>query len=254
MANRKHYTFNQMVASGYIADHYLIHKFGANFDVDSITDPETIWTAGGLYPWASWSESGNTLYIASTDANDTATITLQGLDANFDLQHEVLQLAGDTVVTSAKQYRRLDRAFYNHGAPNQGTITARVDSAAGQIVTQIDANRGQTLQAYYTVPNGYCAYLYSIDFTVQKGEDAQVAMVTRQNGGGFRVHHIAEIYQNQYNYVFTFPQRYDEQTDIDMQIVEVETNNTRVSANFELLLVKKEPDHPNEAIDPYQTL
>ena len=47
--------FELQVARGQIPGHSVVHKFGANFDIDNNSEPETVWTAGGLYPWSALS-------------------------------------------------------------------------------------------------------------------------------------------------------------------------------------------------------
>ena len=82
--------FELQVARGQIPGHSLIHKFGANFEVDNNSEPETVWTFGGLYPWAALS-SAQTLYCASTSASDTDVLEVYGLDADFNEQIETVQ-------------------------------------------------------------------------------------------------------------------------------------------------------------------
>ena len=37
------------VARDAISNSKIVHKFGANFDIDQGTDPESVWTGGGVY-------------------------------------------------------------------------------------------------------------------------------------------------------------------------------------------------------------
>jgi hypothetical protein len=63
------------VAKGNVPGHSHINKFGRNSDIDTATDPEDIWGAGGLWvpPTAS-----RTHDIASSSANDTGTLVSTG--------------------------------------------------------------------------------------------------------------------------------------------------------------------------------
>ena len=223
------------VAKGNVAGHSFVHKFGANFSVDTNTDPETVWSAGGLYPWGSLT-TAQTLYVLSTDAGDRHNVEIQGLDANYEVQTETVTLTGTTAVTTTNTYLRVYRMISTNG--NNGDITARVTSASGTVVAQIDAGKSQTLMAVYTVPAGKTAYLTCGDFSIQKGKDAQVQFFQRQFGSNnFRVAHMAETFENYYRYDFTIPLPLPEKTDIEVRAGEVEFNNTRVTANFDLLLV-----------------
>lgn len=222
------------VAKGNVAGHSFIHKFGANFDIDTTTDPETIWSAGGLYPWSSLS-SAQTLYVLSTDAGDTMDVEIQGLDSNYTLQTETVTLTGTTAVTTTNTFLRVFRMSAD--ADNAGDITARITSASGTVVAQIDAGYAQTLMAVYTVPAGKTAYLTALDTTVQKNKDAQIRLFQRPTGEAFRIAHMAETFESSYRYDFTIPLKFPEKTDLEVRASEVETNGTRVTANFDLLLV-----------------
>ena len=222
------------VAKGNVAGHSFIHKFGANFDIDTNSDPETIWSAGGLYPWSSLS-SAQTLYVLSTDAGDTMDVEIQGLDADYELQTETVTLTGTTAVTTTNTFLRVFRMSAD--ANNDGDITARVTSASGTIVAQIDTDYAQTLMAVYTVPAGKTAYLTALDTSVQKNKDAQVRLFQRPTGEAFRIAHMAETFESSYRYDFTIPLKFPEKTDLEVRASEVESNNTRVTANFDLLLV-----------------
>lgn len=222
------------IARGSISNSKIVHKFGANFDIDQGTDPESVWSGGGVYPWASLS-SAQTIYCLSTDAGDTTTLTLQGLDANYDEISETVTLTGTSAVTTSNTFLRVFRMTYD--ATNVGTITARTVSASGTIVAQIDAGYAQTLMAVYTVPAGFTAYLVALDATIDGTKTCQMLMYHRLFGKPFRIAHVAES-DGHYRYDFTAPLTVPEKTDIDIRINEVSGNDARVTANFDLVLIK----------------
>jgi hypothetical protein len=222
------------VARGSISNSKIVHKFGANFDIDQGTDPESVWSGGGIYPWASLS-SAQTIYCLSTDAGDTTTLTIEGLDANYDEISETVTLTGTSAVTTSNTFLRVFRMTYH--ATNVGTITARTVSASGTIVAQIDAGYAQTLMAVYTVPAGFTAYLVALDATIDGTKSCQMLMYHRLFGKPFRIEHVAES-DGHYRYDFTAPLTVPEKTDIDIRINEVSGNDARVTANFDLVLIK----------------
>lgn len=222
------------IARGSISNSKIVHKFGANFDIDQGTDPESVWSGGGVYPWASLS-SAQTIYCLSTDAGDTTTLTIQGLDANYDEISETVTLTGTSAVTTSNTFLRVFRMTYD--ATNVGTITARTVSASGTVVAQIDAGYAQTLMAVYTVPAGFTAYLVALDATIDGTKTCQMLMYHRLFGKPFRIAHIAES-DGHYRYDFTAPLTVPEKTDIDIRINEVSGNDARVTANFDLVLIK----------------
>lgn len=222
------------IARGSISNSKIVHKFGANFDIDQGTDPESVWSGGGVYPWASLS-SAQTIYCLSTDAGDTTTLTIEGLDANYDEISETVTLTGTSAVTTSNTFLRVFRMTYD--ATNVGTITARTVSASGTVVAQIDAGYAQTLMAVYTVPAGFTAYLVALDATIDGTKTCQMLMYHRLFGKPFRIAHVAES-DGHYRYDFTAPLTVPEKTDIDIRINEVSGNDARVTANFDLVLIK----------------
>jgi hypothetical protein len=225
------------VAKGQFDDVTSVHKFGANFDIDNTSVPETVWTAGGLYPWSSLA-TAQTLYCLSDSASDTSTLTIQGLDSDYNLLTETVTLTGTTAVTTTNQFIRVFRMSYNGGASNVGTVTARVTSGSGTIVAQIDEEFSETLMCVYTIPAGYTGYLLCGDASVQKNKDVQIKFFVRQFGQSFKIAHMAEVFERTYRYDFPIPMKLPEKTDLEVRADNVESNNTRLTANFDLILDK----------------
>jgi hypothetical protein len=223
------------VARGAISNSKIVHKFGANFDIDQATDPESVWTGSGLYPWSSLA-TAQTIYCLSTSASDTAVLTIEGLDANYDEQTETVTLTGASAVTTTNTFIRVFRMTYEDGA-NVGTITARTVSASGTVVAQIDIGYAQTLMAVYTVPAGHTGYLVALDSTIDSNKNAQLLMYHRLFGKPFRIAHVAET-SGHYRYDFHAPLRVPEKTDIDIRIDNVSGNDSRVTANFDIVLIR----------------
>ena len=222
------------IARGAISNSKIVHKFGANFDIDQADDPESVWTGGGLYPWASLA-TAQTIYCLSTSASDTTTLTLEGLDANYDEISETVTLTGLTAVTTTNQFLRVFRMTYD--ATNVGAIEARVTSATGTVVAQIDEGYAQTLMAVYTVPAGYTGYLVALDATIDCTKTCQMLMYHRLTGKPFRIAHVAET-DGRYRYDFFAPLTLPEKTDVDIRIDQVSGNDARVTANFDIVLIK----------------
>lgn len=211
----------------------IVHKNGYNPDIDNSSVPQSIWNAGGIYPWDVFNGS-TTLSIVSTNAGDTGVVIITGLDVNYHVVSETLTLTGTTAVTTAKSYNRVQSMVYNDDAT--GTITANVGS---DVVCQVDAGQNTSLMAIYTVPAGYDAYILIGDASINKNKDAQIGFYARPFGKSFMVQHMAELYENSYRYDFTAPLYMAEKTDLDVRVTDVENSNTRVTATFDILLVRK---------------
>lgn len=223
------------VSRGAIPNAFSVHKFGANFDIDQSDDPESVWTGGGLYPWASLT-SAQTIYCLSTSASDTAVLTVEGLDSSYHEISETVTLTGTSAVTTTSQFIRVFRMTYEDGA-NVGDITARTVSASGTVVAQINVGYAQTLMAVYTIPAGHTGYMVALDATIDGTKACQMLMYHRLTGKPFRIAHIAES-DGHYRYDFKAPLKLPEKTDIDIRVDNVSGNDARVTANFDIVLLK----------------
>jgi len=210
-----------------------IHKFGSNLALAGTS--ESIWSAGGLYPWASLA-TAQTIYAISTEAADTGTLEIQGLDENYALQTTTVTLTGLTALdTGATTFLRIFRMQYT--GSNAGTITARVTSGTGTVVAQIDPEVAQTLMAVYTVPAQTTAFMLAYTVGTGKGDDAHLKMFARELGGAFQIKNEMKSYQSTITREFPIPLRFEEKTDIDFRATTSSANSDCI-VNFDLVLVK----------------
>lgn len=209
-----------------------IHKFGSNLALAGTS--ESIWSAGGLYPWSSLT-SAQTLYVLSTDGGDTGTLEIQGLDSNYTPLTETVTLTGVTTVTTTNQFLRIFRMEYSD--ENAGTITARVTSGSGTIVAQVDIGTAQTLMAVYTIPRQKTGYLMNYTASTGKGDDASVDLYIRDPAiNGFRLKSQTKIYQSSFRQEFTIPLVLREKSDIDFRATTTSANSDCI-INFDIVLI-----------------
>jgi hypothetical protein len=238
MANRKQHPFNQMVAEGNITDHTFVHKFGYNPDIDTATDPETIWSHGGLYPWSALDGAAQTLYVKSSSGSDTMTVTFTGHNNAGEEINDTVTLNGTTPVTSNSTFKRIYRAFVNGNTVNAGEITWHTVSGSGTVVCAIAAGEGQTLMALYSVPAGKTGYLYTGDCSINAGKEVTIKFYVRYPGAPFRAAHVVELAGINYRYDFPFPPTLPAGTDLEVRVDNANDNNCRVAANFDILLIE----------------
>ena len=152
------------IARGNVAGITIEHKFGRNPDIDTGTDPEDIWDAGGI--WVA-PTTARTHQITSSDVNDTSagagarTIRIFGLDSSFALQQEDLTLNGTSNVGTASTYAMIYRKLIlTAGATgsNEGIITATADTD-GTVTAQINIGNNQKGMAIYQIPAAKTVYL-----------------------------------------------------------------------------------------------
>lgn len=226
------------IAKGEVPGYSAVYRNGVNNTVARQSD-ETVWTFSNLYPWSAL-DTPQTLYIQSNDNNDQGTVTITGLDADWNFIEEVVDLTGTTTNTTVNQYRRINDLLYDNGdGENEGDITARVTSSTGTVVGHIEPGLSQSQASIYTVPSGYTAFVTHLDMGAARRNDAQLRAFVREGGQGrFRLAHTAEVFQGTYSIYFPVPPAFPEKTDIDIRATLVENNNTRVFANFCITLVE----------------
>ena len=228
------------IARGLVRDASHVHKFGAT-PAMSINQTGTIWDINDtLYPWSAL----DTPAVVNIERNDVAddghTVTVVGLDSNYNVVSEDIVIDGTDTVGS-QLFKRVYRAFCTAGgATNTGNIDIEAGAAGGTTVARITAGKGQTLMSVYTVPAGYTAYLTQGVCTIQSGGDATGDMFIRYFGQDtFRAGHSFEVVGTggPYNYQFSVPIAITEKSDIDVR-AKVRSNNSRVTAAFDIILVK----------------
>lgn len=225
---------NIPIANGGVDGYSSVHKFGL---VDGNSgSPATIWTAantagGVLYTWQT---EANTVSANSTVA-ETQTITVEGLDANYNEVSEDIVLTGSTeTAESTTEFLRVHRACIRTGNTNTGRISINHNSSDDKI-SEIAAGFGQTLQAFYTVPAGKTAYLSRMRASSSKQSSATIVLFVREFGGAFRAQSTVSLYSGNAQTVFDTPLKITEKSDIEARVIG-NTNNT-LSVDFDMILV-----------------
>ena len=239
---KKYYTVDERlnVSRGLVLGTELVHRCGYNADVDTTTDPETVWTYGGLYPWSLLADA-EVLTLASSNTADTMAVTVIGLDNDFLPLQATVTLTGTTPVTTGEvAFRRINDFIVNDGAENVGEIIAYTESTNTNVVAHIPIGEGQSQEAFYTVPAGKTGYLYCGDASLND-KSGTIKFYVRELGSPFRIAHIAEIVGNTYRYDFPFPIPLAPGSDLEVRLDNASDNNIRISANFDILLVDNIP-------------
>ena len=234
--------FPLQVSRGKVKGADQIHKFGAVPSL-SINTTGSVWDVDDTeYPWSAFDTAGVLAVPAVNASDDGKTLLVLGLDENYELTSESFTLSNAGAVTGTQTFKRVYRAYISSGVANVGQVNV---TRGGTTVARLIAGAGQTLMAVYTVPAGYTGYMYRGVATAQSGSDATGFMYVRYNStGAFRVGHTFEISGGgEYDYVFSFPQRMPEKTDIDVRLT-TRSNNGRFTAAFDLLLIKDDTPIP----------
>lgn len=223
------------LARGKVRGASIVHKFGATPQISTNTTA-SIWDiTDTLYPWSAFDTPG-VVNVDCASASDIGhTVTISGLDANFNQVTEVINLTTQNDNTGTQVFSRVFRAFFDGTATNVGIVNIQRETTT---VARIQAGKAQTLMAVYTVPAGYKGYIFKGDATVKAGSDMTLGMYVRYGGvGAFRIGHQAEVSPNGYQYDFPIPLELPEKSDIDIRAF-ANTNNVRATAIFDLVLIK----------------
>lgn len=186
--------FLQRVAEGDVPGYSAIEIFGENPDVAE--GPEDNWDGGGLY---TFSETADIDRISSSDDDDTQTIMISGLDADW---HELTQFATLTGHTPAAitPMVRIHEKRNMSATDTAGDVYCFVNGATTDGVPDVSTNirsviltgNNKTLMAMCTVPAGKTGYLLNGWGAVSKSGgviavNAQLSARSCLFGGSFAV-------------------------------------------------------------------
>ncbi len=223
----------------------LINNFGFNGEIDTATDPEDVWSYGGLYTFIS---SPVPLFISSSDNTDTQIITVSGLDENWLPQTQTVTLVGQTKTPIAGTWMRIGRALNSDATEFAGRVYIYEDTTpvAGVPTSSflrgvIETDAQQTQMAIYTIPDDINGYIPSIIANIYNAGNADasalIQMRVRFEGGVFR-----DIFRFSLNstgsstntYSFLFPFKFPPKTDIVFRVIEVSKDDTAITIYFQI--------------------
>lgn len=232
-SERRHEDFNLQVARGQIPGHSTVNIYGYQPAISTTFVP--VWENVSQYTYP----------VAATQMNlaggsgDTATITINGLNALYEMISESVVLNGATPVTTVNSYLRINGMFVSVGsATNPAGVVTLKNLANTVTYAQINAGVGRTQAALYTVPAGYTFFLSRINInTSLNGND----YCTYQNktispAGVVQLTQQAPFAIN-YETQRVMPRPFLEKTDIQL-MAKIQTGTGAVSISQEGYLIK----------------
>jgi len=205
--------FNLNVARGKARGAKVINIFG--FNADTGTDMRALWELADSTDYV-FPTSAVNMTVTSAAGDDGKTMKIFGLDANYEEIEELVTLNNATPPVTTLAFLRI-----NNVVMISATNTANVTIANGGVTyARVDAGRSTNQASIYTVPAGCQFYLYRIDAFMNDASAAKPGLFRNQvsfpNG---RVLRVADTpYLNQMNIKRDFPFKYDEKTDIQLQV------------------------------------
>lgn len=221
-----------------------IRKFGAVEGLNGTGDVYDNGSSVGTYPFPA---AASTASVVSTDADDDGTptpaagartVTISGLDANYEQIEETVTMEGLTpVVTDASFFRvyRVRVATVGASLTNEGVITVTVDSG---IVAQIGVGNGKTLQAIYTVPAGKKLLIFKWLADTAAVVTSTFSLLTRPEGMAWLLEDRKYVISGgsiEHDYGDRLPLEVMEKTDVRVEAITGGASNT--SAAFDGLLI-----------------
>jgi hypothetical protein len=196
----------------------------------------------------------STMTLVSTVITDTATITITGLDASYNLISESLALNGTTGVTTVNSYFRINNIAVSAGSATNptGVITLSVSSTVyaqinTQVVSGVTTSIGTSQMGVYTVPNGYTFYGYRYgaysSFNGNTANYTTYRALTNASSGVQRVI-VQTPYNTTYEVLRHFPFPYAGGTDLRFQVASSAATAAVVSINIGGVLIKNDCQIP----------
>ena len=243
-----YYDWSITISNGTLDGVGYIEKFGLNNTLSA--NPETIWDGSNIYTYLT---SASSVYITSSSGDDTTsgtgarTIEVQGLDENYALQTETINVDDSASTTTFIRVFRAIVKTVGSGGQAAGVISIRSASGGGgTLLAQIQrvgtgggASLGQTFMALYTIPAGKTGYL--TQWTVGAGgqnADTTALLLFRPFDGdtAFNSKDIVISAGNQFSKDYKIPLMLTEKTDVEVRAFSSNTGND-CSSTFNILLI-----------------
>jgi hypothetical protein len=233
--------FRTRVSMGKVVDARSVFVFGFNPDVQNVE--ETVWDHGGVYAYPA---SAIPMTISSSNAGTSAVVSIVGLGAGYVEQTEIITVTGQTPVTTANSYLRI-----NGMSALTGTVADSIYLGAGVVTSGVPATvyariisgNNRTEAGIYTVPAKH--EFYFDHGTVSHGSDSSNAFITArltyrlpellfQTGAKVTLNNIF------IHFPFEYPLLLPAGTDIETRAICSKAQTNAVSTSFQGLLVKTE--------------
>lgn len=262
--------FELNVSKGLYPGYIVIDKFGYNPAITTATDPEDIWSYGGVYTFTT---TPQTFYVSSSNANDNQNTNFQVLTedskGNWNLEIFTQEINGTTktaiATPSGDPCVRIFRVYNDDSTSYAGnvyiyeddTVVAGVPQTATKVRAFINNGDNQTLMSIYTVPTGYVGYLFKgeigMEYTGSVGTGTNFLNAnyeSRRFGKVFRIKKKITLINNgtsNYEEKRSFPDPIPAKTDIKLQVYEV-SETTGAFGTFDILLIP-ETEFTGEYLD-----
>jgi len=243
------YARGKAVTEAEVLNAYLIDKSGATETLGTTTATmSTVWGGAGLYPWTTFTGSGNKIYIKSV-TNDPKvqgkSVTIEGLDSNYDILIETVTLhATDTTipVSTVNNFYRTNKMYLTgnntNSLPHDYDIELRYGSSVGTLIGKMNAPWGRGQNCFYTVPRGYEGFVLSINGNSGKMDEITSSLWFHPYGGSWTLQKSFKFISGTFDHNFRTPLRILEKSDIEIRAFAL-VESSRIGTEFQMLVLPK---------------
>ena len=201
------------IARGQIPYHEVRNIFG--WQASTTTTFIPLWENATAYTYPG---SALNMTVTTSSASDNGgTVTIIGLDANYDIISETVTANSTTAPVTTKGFFRINDVIFANNGANIGTVTV---SNGGTTYAKILIGTGRNQASIYTVPNGYEFYLYRIDAFSNDSTASKPGLfrnyVRYPTGAEYTV--ARTTFSGNMNIQRRLPFKYSQKTDIQFQL------------------------------------
>ena len=226
------------IAAGNLEGREGVIIFGHNTNVD--TSFEVVGNISAAYTWL---DSAEVLQVVSSDTDDDGspagngarTVTIEGLDANYEEVSITVTMNGTTnVPTTEQSFLRINRVYVATAGTtgtNEGVISIKNNAATTTLQT-IQVGEGQAHCAVYTVPAGKTLYVTQGWCTESSSKGSAIHFFVKPYGGAWRSSWIINVFDSTYRHPILLPFIVPEKSDV-MIVAKAIQAGAKVTAGFE---------------------
>ena len=243
------YARGKAVTEADVLNAYLIDKSGATETLGvSSNTMSTVWGGTGLYPWTTFTGTGDKIYIKSV-TNDPKvqgkSVTIEGLDSNYDTLIETVTLhASNTMiaVSTVNNFYRTNKMYLTgnntNELPHDYNIELRYGSSSGTLIGRMNAPWGRGQNCFYTVPRGYEGFVLSINGNSGKMDEITSSLWFHPYGGTWTLQKSFKFISGTFDHNFRTPLRITEKSDIEIRAFAL-VESSRIGTEFQMLVLPK---------------
>jgi hypothetical protein len=229
--------FELQVSRGQIPGHTQFELYALNPDFTNVA--ETVWENGGVYAYP---PAATQMKVVSSDDTDTSTVTIEGLDAEYNQIEETLVITGQTPVLTTQSFLRINYAIVRKNTPTgqirigTGTVTAGVPE---NVYAYINGDN-VTLSSVYSVPAGVTLFLDRGTVSVTSDPQAiiNVRLMERPFGEVFHTVTIVNALNSYLEFNWDYPIVIPEKSDIECQVRCLKNQTNSATTSLEGVLIK----------------